>query len=95
MANITIRNIPESVFEKIKFLSEVERRSLNNEMLVVIEMGIMELEKAHRKFRHVIGAETQAALWNELGGQWKDSKSKRQAIREIYDTRSMGREFPL
>jgi len=39
MANITIRNIPDDVFEKIKRLSSVEKRSVNNEMLVIIERG--------------------------------------------------------
>ena len=39
MANITIRNIPDDVFEKIKKLSSVEKRSINNELLVIIERG--------------------------------------------------------
>ena len=41
MANITIRNIPDDVFEKIRRLSSVERRSINNELLVIIERGII------------------------------------------------------
>lgn len=44
MANITIRNIPEDVFIKLKMLAEIDRRSLNNELLVAIEAGVRELE---------------------------------------------------
>ena len=96
MANITVRNIPDSVFEKIRFLSEVDRRSLNSEILVVIEKGTRELEKELPQMRHKISAEAQVALWNELCGTWKDSKkSKEQTIKEIYDTRSLGREVKL
>mgnify|MGYP006303559133 FL=1 len=39
MANITIRNIPDEIFEQIKKLSSVEKRSINNELLVIIEKG--------------------------------------------------------
>jgi plasmid stability protein len=95
MANITVRNIPDSVFEKIKLLSEVERRSLNNEILIALEKGMQELEKQFPLLRHKISVETQIELWKELSGSWKDSKSKEQTIKEIYDTRSYGRDVSL
>jgi plasmid stability protein len=95
MANITVRNIPDSVFEKIKLLSEVDRRSLNNEILIALEKGMQELEKQFPLLRHKISVETQIELWKELSGSWKDSKSKEQTIKEIYDTRSYGRDVSL
>jgi len=95
MANITIRNIPASVFEKIKLLSELDRRSINSEIVLAIEEGTRELEKKFPKSRHHISVETQTALWSDLCGKWKDSKSKELAIREIYSTRSLGREVSL
>ncbi len=95
MANITIRNIPDSIFEKIKFLSELERRSLNNEILIVIEKGAREVEKNFPLSQHKISVETQITLWNELSGKWKDTKTKEQTIKEIYDNRSLGRDVSL
>lgn len=95
MANVTVRNIPDSVFKKIKFLSEMDRRSLNNEILIVIEKGMHEMEQERPPLRHKISAEAQVAVWNALCGTWKDSKSKKQTIKEIYDTRSFGREVSL
>ena len=45
--------------------------------------------------RNKISVEAQISLWSELCGKWKDSKSKGQTIKEIYDTRSSGREISL
>src|SRR5258708_3975743 len=95
MANITVRNIPDSVFEKIKFLSELDRRSLNSEILIAIEKGAQEMEKQAPQTRHHISTETQVSLWTELCGQWKDHKSKEKTIKEIYDSRTLGREVSL
>jgi len=68
---------------------------LNNEILVVLESGTRELEKKLPQLRHNISIETQIAFWNALSGSWKDSKSKEKTIKEIYDTRSYGRDVSL
>lgn len=95
MANITVRNIPESVFEKLKLLSEIDRRSLNNELLMAIENGIKELEHRISVIENRISPEIQASLWSELSGKWKDRRSKDRQIKDIYESRSMGREVSL
>jgi plasmid stability protein len=95
MANITVRNIPNSVFEKLKLLSEIERRSLNNELLIAIESGVKELEHKLSRYDIRVSSETQTALWEGLAGKWKDSKSKEKQIKEIYDARTMGRDVAL
>jgi hypothetical protein len=95
MANITVRNIPDSVFEKLKLLSEIERRSLNNELLIAIESGVRDLEHKLSRYEVRVSSETQVSLWTELSGKWKDSKSKDKQIKEIYDARTMGRDVTL
>lgn len=40
MPNLTIRNIPVDVMNKLKTLSEIERRSINSEILFIIEKGL-------------------------------------------------------
>ena len=42
MANLTLRNIPEHLLERIRSLSIAERRSLNNEILVLLERALRE-----------------------------------------------------
>lgn len=40
MVNFTVRNIPDNIMEKLRALSEEELRSVNNEILVVLERGL-------------------------------------------------------
>ena len=42
MASITIRNIPESILAKVRALSKIKKRSMNNELLLLIEKGLIE-----------------------------------------------------
>lgn len=95
MANITVRNIPDSVFEKLRLLSEIDRRSLNNELIIAIESGVRVLERQHSGMEIRLSPETQTTLWSELSGKWKDQKSKEKQIKEIYDSRTLGRDVSL
>ena len=40
--NITVRNIPEKIVRKIRALSQMGKRSLNNEILLLLERGVQE-----------------------------------------------------
>src|SRR6266516_1794141 len=66
MKNITVRNIPASIFEKLRLLSEIDRRSLNNELLVAIESGVKELERKHPRLSEGVNPAAQIALWKGL-----------------------------
>jgi antitoxin FitA len=37
MANITVKNIPNDLYENLKYVAAINRRSLNNEIIVCIE----------------------------------------------------------
>ena len=37
MANLTIKNIPDALYEKVKASAEASRRSINSEIIVLIE----------------------------------------------------------
>jgi plasmid stability protein len=95
MANITIRNIPEAVFIKLKMLAEIDRRSLNNELLVAIEAGVRELEgKVARREVHV-PADVRSALLKDLAGKWEDKRSTARIIKDIVASRTMGKDIKL
>ena len=40
MKSITVRNIPDELLDRLRTLSVIEKRSLNNEILVVLEKGL-------------------------------------------------------
>jgi len=56
MATITVKNIPDELYERLKSVAEINRRSLNSEIIVCIENAVasrridvdMTLENARR-----------------------------------------------
>ena len=95
MASITVRNIPDDVLERIRALSSIDRRSLNNEILVLLERSASsELEEKLLK-RKYLSKSTQLEMWKRLAGTWEDSRSTREIIDDIYATRTTGREVEL
>jgi plasmid stability protein len=93
--NITIRNIPKEIINKIRTLSKVERRSLNNEILMVLEQGLD--EKLGRLFniKSNLTKELQVNIWRNLSSKWQDDRSSEEIINDIYNRRTMGRDVEL
>lgn len=93
--NITIRNIPEDVIEKIRTLSKIGRRSLNNEILMILEKAVQhEIDVLMKQERH-LSKETQLSIWKKLANEWEDDRTTAEIIEEIYSTRTLGREIEL
>jgi plasmid stability protein len=95
MVNITIRNIPDDVFSIIKKLSDLERRSINNELLIIIEKGTASLMENKINENKIISKVSQINLWRNLSGKWEDTRTSEEIIKDIYDSRTLGREFDL
>ncbi|MBE3063982.1 MAG: hypothetical protein IMZ69_03070 [Spirochaetes bacterium] len=95
MASITVRNIPDDVLERIKTLSMIERRSINNEILVILERGAFnEYEEKMQRQRH-LSKSTRMEIWKRLLGTWEDTRSTREIIEDIYSNRTVGRDVDL
>ena len=95
MANITIRNIPDSIMEKIRTLSTIEKRSINNELLLIIEAGLNEESERKTKNENIIPKESQIRIWEKLMGKWEDDRSAKEIIEDIYAHRTPGRNIDL
>ena len=95
MANITIRNIPDDVFERIRVLAALERRSINNELLVLIEEGTGAAVRNRLRDRKPVSREAQLHLWQDLCGRWEDDRSTERIVEDIREARTLGRELPL
>ena len=95
MANITIRNIPEEIFEKIKTLSSIEKRSLNNELLIIIEKGTYTEITEVQNLKKIIPKSIQINLWKNLSIIWEDKRSTEEIIKDIFSNRSFGRDVDL
>ncbi len=93
MSNLTIRNIPNNMMNKIKTLSEIQKRSMNSEILFILEKGL--LFENSQKSDKLLSKDTQVKIWNKLSGKWKDKRKTKEIIDDIYSNRSKGREFSL
>ncbi len=92
MASLTVRNIPDMILDKIRVLSEVERRSLNNEILMILENG---LKCYDQKPMMIYDKELQLSIWNDVCGKWSDGRSSDEIITDIYTRRTKGRKVDL
>jgi plasmid stability protein len=69
MATVTVKNIPDELYKRLKAVAEINRRSLNSEIIVCIEKAVagrsmdidLTLENARRirqlTAKHPIGEE--------------------------------------
>lgn len=89
MVNITIRNIPKTIMNKIRLLSKVNRRSINNEILFIIEKGL-ESELRKSDIPNAVTKTTQMEIWRKLSGKWMDDRHTENIIKDIYNSRSKG-----
>jgi len=89
MASITIRDIPESVFEKVRILSKRDRRSMNSEFLTLLERGLN--DRTGNLTEDAVTPELQVEMWRMLAGGWIDERSTEEIIADIYTSRTKGR----
>ena len=95
MANITVRNIPDESLNKLRILSVIAKRSLNSEILVVLENGLAQQSESVRCIKDHLSKDTQVKMWQNLCGKWKDSRSTDEIINDIIGSRSEGRRVDL
>lgn len=93
MANLTIRNVPEDLLKNLRKLSQKERRSLNSEILVLLEKSVT--QEALGKNNNTISIQAQTELWGKLAGEWDDSRPAEEIIGDILARRTLGREVEL
>ena len=90
MVNLTIRNIPEELLDKLRRLSNAEKRSLNSEVLVVLEKCLADYKQ--EKGYQFIPVEAQVEMWKKLAGEWDDPRSAEEITADIRKHRTAGRK---
>jgi hypothetical protein len=90
--SLTINKIPEDIINKIVALSKLEKRSLNKEIIVLLEKGI----KSHSILQgKMITKDVQIQIWKSIAGAWQDKRTTKEIIKDIYEQRSMGRDIVI
>lgn len=95
MASITLKNISEPLLERIKVHAVRDKRSLNREILWLLEQAVMSSPR-DPIMTGMQQRDAQLAAWQQLAGRWQGSAEETTAIvTDIYQSRSEGREFSL
>lgn len=89
MSSITLKDVPEELLVRLRNAAARERRSLNQEALVLIEGGLTALETAEER------AQRQITAWRSLAGRWVSEAAFEDEVAAIYAARSPGRDVTL
>ena len=90
MASITLKNVPEAVLVGLRAVAEAERRSLNQQAIVLLE------EALDKQSPHVSRqVQEQVRAWRELAGQWVSDRSVEAETAGLRSRRVRGRKVGL
>ena len=81
--------------ERLRELASAERRSINNEILVLLESAVEQSPSGRRGYLRGVRPERQAALWADLCGRWQDERSWEEIAADIVGHRTDGRQVAL
>ena len=96
MASLTVRDIPAGLMDRLRALSARERRSLNSEILIVLEAGLrVHVAEGVAGHAERVSRNVQLALWEQLAGKWEDERETSEIIADIRGARTPGREVSL
>lgn len=93
--NITVRGIPDEIVSKLKTVAVREKRSLNSEILWLMESALDIEERRLLAQKRFISKTQQVATWEKLCGAWDEERSSEEIVSDIVDHRTSGREVEL
>ena len=89
MSSITLKDVPEELLVRLRSAAARERRSLNQEALILIEGGLAARETAEER------AHRQVAAWRALAGAWVSDRVFEDEVADLYAARTAGRDVDL
>lgn len=89
MSSITLKDVPEELLSRLRSAAARERRSLNQEALVLIEGGLAARETAEER------AHRQVKAWRTLARSWASDRTFEDEVADLYAARTPGRDVDL
>lgn len=96
MANLTLRNLPESTLAGLRDRAVANHRSVNGELLAIIDFVVAHPEKL--SVDDYLWTDPVAAQKRDIlasAGTWRDSRTEAEVIKDIEGHRTKGREVSL
>ena len=97
MSALTVRELPENTLRTLRARAAYNHRSLNGEVLYIFDY----IASFGDRFSFSISrpespdARRQRDAILAIAGQWKDSRSDEEILRDIEGTRTLGRDVEL
>jgi plasmid stability protein len=90
MSSLTIKDIPDELLEQLRERARDERRSLTQQVLVLLEKAL-----ATDVIAPPDRVSEQVEAWRRLAGGWVADESTDVEIRRLYEARTPGRDVDL
>ena len=95
MTSLTIKNLPESLLRRLRVLAEVDDRSLNRQVIRLLEEAVLNRETGTDLASLQELSRRQAAAWRSLSGRWESDLSPEDEGTAIVNARTAGRPVEL
>ena len=86
MASLTLKNVPDSMLRDLRRAAERDRRSINQEIIYLLEIAL------RGRSRATTANEQQLTAWRELAGKWEADDDD---VTKVSKRRTPGREVDL
>ena len=87
VASLTIKDIPPDLLEQLKKRAEAQRRSLTQEIIVVLSDAVTQSSDSFAR-----GRDEQVAAWRSLAGRWQSDVSVEDEVSALLSARTAGRK---
>ena len=95
MPSITIKNMPDTLLERLRRRAQEDKRSIKREAIHLLDLALAGQpidQDTDSKIREV---ESQVQAWRKLAGPWKSDLDTADEIERIYAARTPGRRVDL
>ena len=92
MPSLTLKNVPSELLERLRSRAEADRRSLNQEAIVLLDEVLRGSSTSGSRRAPGVGAQP---AWKRLVGKWAGDDDTQALVDEIYRRRSKGRKVAL
>ncbi|HRD68263.1 MAG TPA: hypothetical protein PKY50_19205 [Candidatus Competibacter sp.] len=95
MPSLTIKDLPDPLLARLRQRAATDRRSLNREVIHLLERALAETPAALEAAALAERIEAQARAWHTLAGHWDSDRDPAEEIDALYATRTPGRRVDL
>lgn len=95
MSSITIKDIPDTLLERLRRRAREDNRSMNREVIYLLDMALAGQHGEDDASRGKQKAEDQIQAWRRLAGRWESDRDAADEISGIYQARTQGRPVDL